>query len=150
MGPRLCDILEHAIGYPARQRRRQKPQLAGLWRAGPGSYWFETEATAYWRPGGALAARLSVRYEILISSRLILEPELEASLYSRSDPERETGSGLSDIGTGLRLRYEVTRQFAPYIGVTWSRQFGRSADFARLGGGKRSEAQAVAGVRFWF
>lgn len=113
-------------------------------------YWFETEATAYWRPGSGLAARLSAKYEVLFSSRLILEPEVEANLYSRSDAERETGSGLSDISAGLRLRYEVTRQFAPYIGVTWNRQFGRTADFTRLRGGDRSVVQAVAGVRFWF
>lgn len=113
-------------------------------------YWFETEATAYWRPGSGWAARLSAKYEVLFSSRLILEPEVEANLYSRSDPERETGSGLSDIGAGLRLRYEVTRQFAPYIGVTWNRQFGRTADFTRMRGGDSSVMQAVAGVRFWF
>ena len=113
-------------------------------------YWFETEATAYWRPGSGLAARLSVKYEVLFTSRLILEPEVEANLYSRSDPEREIGSGLSDISAGLRLRYEVTRQFAPYIGVTWSRQFGETADFTRIRGRGQSEVQAVAGIRVWF
>ncbi|MCD2516750.1 copper resistance protein B [Massilia sp. G4R7] len=113
-------------------------------------YWFETEATAYWRPGGGFAARLNAKYEILFTSRLILEPELAANLYSRSDLEGGTGSGLSDINAGLRLRYEVTRQFAPYVGVTWSRQFGRTADITRHSGGDRNEVQAVAGVRFWF
>jgi len=113
-------------------------------------YWFETEATAYWRPGGGFAARLNAKYEILFTSRLILEPEVSANLYSRSDLERGTGSGLSDINAGLRLRYEVTRQFAPYVGVTWSRQFGRTADITRQSGGDRNEVQAVAGVRFWF
>ncbi len=113
-------------------------------------YWFETEATAYWRPGSGLAARFNVKYEILFTSRLILEPELSANLYSRTDEERGTGSGLSDIGAGLRLRYEITRQIAPYIGVTWNRQFGRTADFTRQRGGERSEVQAVAGIRLWF
>lgn len=113
-------------------------------------YWFETEATAYWRPGSGLAARLNAKYEVLFTPRLILEPEIGANLYSRADPERGTGSGLSDINAGLRLRYEVTRQFAPYVGVTWSRQFGRTADITRQRGGDRSEVQAVAGVRFWF
>jgi copper resistance protein B len=113
-------------------------------------YWFETEATAYWRPGSGLAARLNAKYEVLFTPRLILEPEIGANLYSRADPERGTGSGLSDINAGLRLRYEFTRQFAPYVGVTWSRQFGRTADITRQRGGDRSEVQAVAGVRFWF
>lgn len=113
-------------------------------------YWFETEATAYWRPNGGLAARFAVKYEVLFSSRLILEPELGANLYSRADRERGIGKGLSDINAGLRLRYEITRKFAPYIGVTWNRQFGETADLARMGGGERSEVQAVAGVRLWF
>lgn len=113
-------------------------------------YWFETEATAYWRPGSGLAARLNAKYEVLFTPRLILEPEIGANLYSRADPERGTGSGLSDINAGLRLRYEITRQFAPYVGVTWNRQLGRTADITRQRGGDSSEVQAVAGVRFWF
>ncbi len=113
-------------------------------------YWFETEATAYWRGGSGLALRLNAKYEVLFTSRLILEPEVGANLYSRSDVERGTGSGLSDINLGLRLRYDLTRQIAPYVGVTWSRQFGRTADFTRTRGGDASQTQAVAGVRFWF
>jgi copper resistance protein B len=113
-------------------------------------YWFETEATAYLRSGGGLGARLNVKYEVLFSSRLILEPELGANLYSRADPEKGTGKGLSDINAGLRLRYEITRKIAPYIGVTWNRQFGETADMARVRGSERSKVQAVAGVRLWF
>ena len=113
-------------------------------------YWFETEATAYWRSGGELAARFAAKYEILFTSRVILEPELGANLYSRADPERGTGKGLSDLSVGLRLRYEITRKFAPYIGVTWSRQFGETADYTRLRGGQRSQVQGVAGLRLWF
>jgi copper resistance protein B len=113
-------------------------------------YWFETEATAYWRSGSGFAARLNAKYEILFTPRLILEPELSANLYSRADPEHGTGNGVSDLSVGLRLRYEVTRKFAPYIGVTWNRQFGETADFTRMRGGDPSEVQAVAGVRLWF
>lgn len=113
-------------------------------------YWFETEATAYLRSGGGLGARLNFKYEVLFTPRLILEPEVGANLYSRRDPEAGTGTGLSDVNAGLRLRYEITRKFAPYIGVTWNRQFGDTADFTRVRGGKRSQTQAVAGVRLWF
>lgn len=113
-------------------------------------YWFETEATAYWRSGSGVAARFNAKYEVLFTPRLILEPELGANLYSRADPERGTGEGLSDISAALRLRYEITRKFAPYVGVTWNRKFGGTADFTRKRGGDRSEVQAVAGIRFWF
>jgi copper resistance protein B len=112
-------------------------------------YWFDTEATAYWS-GGRLAARFNLRYELLFTQRLILEPEIEANLYSRSDPARGLGSGLSDLELGLRLRYEIRRQFAPYVGVTWSRNFGGTADYARARGERIKATQAVAGVRLWF
>jgi copper resistance protein B len=112
-------------------------------------YWFDTEATAYWS-GGRLAARANVRYELLFTQQLILEPEVEANLYSRSDPARGLGSGLSDVELGLRLRYEIRRQFAPYVGVTWSRNFGGAADYAKARGERTKATQLVAGVRLWF
>lgn len=112
-------------------------------------YWFDTEATAYWS-GGRLGARFNVRYELLFTQQLILEPEIEANLYSKSDPARGLGSGLSDLELGLRLRYEIRRQFAPYVGVTWARNFGDTADFARARGERNKSTQFVAGVRMWF
>jgi len=112
-------------------------------------YWFDTEATAYWS-GGRLAARFNLRYELLFTQRLILEPEVEGNLYSRSDPARGLGSGLSDLELGLRLRYEIRRQFAPYVGVTWSRNFGSTADYASARGERTKATQIVAGVRLWF
>jgi copper resistance protein B len=112
-------------------------------------YWFDTEAFGYWT-GGRLGARFKVRYDLLFTQRLVLEPEVEANLYSRSDPARGLGSGVSDLTLGLRLRYEIRREFAPYIGVTWARNFGGTADYARARGERNKTAQAVAGVRIWF
>jgi copper resistance protein B len=113
-------------------------------------YWFDTTATAYLRSGGGMAARINVRYELLFTQRLILEPEVAANLYSKDDPARGIGSGVSDLELGLRLRYEIRRQFAPYIGVTWKRNFGDTADYARTRGERNKTAQVVAGVRLWF
>jgi len=112
-------------------------------------YWFDTEATAYWS-GGTLAARLNLRYQLLFTQRLILEPEAEANLYSRADAGRGAGSGLSDLELGMRLRYEIRRQFAPYVGVTWNRNFGGTADHARAQGERNKTTRLVAGVRIWF
>jgi copper resistance protein B len=113
-------------------------------------YWFETEATAYVGSGGALAARLEMRYDLLLTQKWILQPKLEANFYSKNDPQRGIGSGLSDMELGVRLRYEVTRQFAPYIGVTWSKKFGNTAAYARQAGERVRDTQIVAGVRLWF
>ncbi len=113
-------------------------------------YWFETEATAYVGTGGMLAARMEARYELLFTQRLILQPKVEANLYSKNDAARGIGSGLSDIEFGLRLRYEIRRQFAPYIGVSWKRKFGNTAAFTRSVGGDVQNTEVVAGVRMWF
>ncbi|TAN07484.1 MAG: copper resistance protein B [Rhodanobacteraceae bacterium] len=113
-------------------------------------YWFETRATFYVGQGGRTAARLALEYEARFTQRLILQPSLELNLYGRSDPRRGIGSGLSDLDAGLRLRYEITRQFAPYVGVVWLQRFGRSRDYARALGEPADDLQFVAGARIWF
>lgn len=113
-------------------------------------YWFELEATAYVGQSGRTAARLRAEYELLLTQRLILQPEFEVNLYGKSDPATRIGSGLSDAQLGLRLRYEIRRQFAPYIGVVWTRRFGATADFARDDQQAIFDRQWVAGVRIWF
>lgn len=113
-------------------------------------YKFEVSATAYLGPGGRFGLRAEAEYELLLTNRLVLQPRLEANAYSRDDPARGIGKGISDASLGLRLRYELHRQFAPYAGYEWSRRFGRTSRLAEQAGGDFSEGQWVAGVRFWF
>ena len=113
-------------------------------------YWFELEATGYVGTSGRTAARVRADYELLLTQRLILQPELELNLYGQDDPARGIGSGLSDVQFGLRLRYEVRREFAPYVGINWVRRVGSSADYARADGQSDFDQQLVAGFRFWF
>ena len=113
-------------------------------------YWFEVSATAYLGQGGRSAARLEAEYEILLTQRLILQPKLEVNAYGKDDPARGIGSGLSDAGFGLRLRYEVRRRFAPYLGVEWQHRLGKTADHARESGKSASYRRLVAGLRIWF
>ncbi len=117
---------------------------------GMAPYWFETEATAYIGSGGDLAARFEARYELLFTQRLILQPKVEANFYSRDDKVRGIGSGLSDLEFSVRLRYEIRRQFAPYIGASWKRKFGNTADMTRQQGESVKNTEVVAGVRLWF
>jgi copper resistance protein B len=112
-------------------------------------YWFDTEVTMYVGGQGRTALRLKTEYELLFTQRLILQPEGEANIYGEADPARQLGSGLSDLQIGLRLRYEVRRELAPYIGAVWVRQFGASADRVRELGGEPSNVQFVAGIRAW-
>ena len=113
-------------------------------------YLFEVDATAYAGESGRLAASLDVEYEYMFTQKLILSPELEMNFYSKDDEAVGIGSGLSDMQAGLRLRYEIVREFAPYIGVNWWRKFGSTADYARAEGGESSNTQFVAGFRLWF
>jgi copper resistance protein B len=113
-------------------------------------YWFEVEATLYVGEEGRSAARLVGEYELLLTQRWVLQPKIELNLYGKEDPGNRIGSGLADADVGVRLRYEIRREFAPYVGVVWSRKFGGSADFARNEGEDVSDMQFVAGVRVWF
>ena len=122
----------------------------GVGVQGVAPYWFDVEATAYVGGSGRAALRLKTDYEIVLSQRTYLVPEIEANLYSKSDPERGIGSGLSDLSFGVRLRHEIRREFAPYIGVNWKHRFGGTADLARAAGGRSTDQQLVVGVRAWF
>ena len=113
-------------------------------------YKFEVSATAYVGSGGHTAFNAEVEYELLFTSRLILQPLLEVELHGRDDPQRGIGSGLSTMEAGLRLRYEVTRQFAPYLGLVHERSFGGTADHHRRHGEAVDHTRWVAGVRWWF
>ncbi|MCL7715227.1 copper resistance protein B [Stenotrophomonas sp. CPCC 101365] len=127
----------------------------GLTRAAIGvqglaPYKFEFSATAYL--GGRRRAELDVEaeYTLLLSNRLILQPGLEARVAADDDPHRGVGRGLGQVEAGLRLRYEITRRFAPYIGFVHERRFGRTADLHRDAGEAARDSRWVAGVRFWF
>jgi copper resistance protein B len=113
-------------------------------------YWFEVEATGYVGEGGRTALRLDVSYDLLVTQKLILQPRIEANAYGKSDPGRGLGSGLADLTAQLRLRYEIRRRFAPYVGVEWAGKFGSTEDLARAAGEDVNGARFVAGLRFWF
>lgn len=113
-------------------------------------YWFEIDATGYIGDEGRTALNLEAEYELLLTQKWILQPRIEAELYGKDDSERGIGSGLSEITAGVRLRYEIRREFAPYAGVEWAGKFGGTKDLARSAGVDTSETRLVAGLRFWF
>jgi len=108
------------------------------------------DATLYVGGDGNVFARLDAEYELMITQRLVLSPELETSIYANADPARGIGSGISGLELGVRLRYGIRREFAPYIGINWEKLFGGTADYAREEGESTSELQFVVGVRAWF
>jgi len=135
-------------------RQDFRPGPAQTWAAigiqGLAPYWFEVEATAYVGAEGRTHARLEVEYEVLLTNRLIVQPLFEAEIVGKSDPVRHIGAGLSSTDLGFRMRYEWKREVAPYVGATWARQWGKTADFAEAAGEDTGGARFVSGVRLWF
>lgn len=113
-------------------------------------YWFNVEATAYAGEEGRTALRLAAEYELLLTQKLILQPRIEVNGYGKRDAARALGAGLSDLAVGLRLRYEIRREFAPYVGIERAGKFGATADDARAAGEDTNDTRLVAGLRFWF
>lgn len=109
----------------------------------------EVELSAYVEPSGRTHVRFESEYELLITNRLAFQPLIEFELYGSADPERHLGRGLTAGEFGMRLRYEFTREFAPYAGVVWSRKFFGTRDFAEAAGGRVGSSRFTAGVRFW-
>lgn len=113
-------------------------------------YWFEVDAAAFLSMDGDLSASVEAEYELRFNQRVTLQPRAEIGFSASDIPELEIGSGITNFDTGVRLRYEIKRQFAPYIGVEWQKSLGGTADFIRAGGGDPDNIVAVAGLRAWF
>jgi len=113
-------------------------------------YMFEVEGAAFLSNKGELLGRLEGYYDQRITQRLILQPRVELNLSAQDVPQIRLGSGLTDAELGLRLRYEISRRFAPYVGISYEAKTGRTADFARADGKDPTTTSFVAGVRFWF
>src|ERR1700758_4656127 len=112
-------------------------------------YWFNFAPTIYIRDGGRVAGRLQGYYDLYLTQRLILQPQVELNFYSQADPGRKIGTGLSDIHGGVRLGYQFSRKFAPYIGYVYSGTFGQTATFSRQSGQPTGAHQFVFGIWLW-
>ncbi|PLK24396.1 copper resistance protein B [Novosphingobium sp. TH158] len=113
-------------------------------------YMFEVDAALFISHRGDVTARVEAEIDQRITQRLILQPRVEAGFSLQDIPQLGIGAGLDKVELGLRLRYEITREFAPYIGVEQSWRVGGSADYARAAGEKTRATSFVAGLRFWF
>ena len=120
----------------------------GLQGLAPG--FFELEGAVFLSNKGDVLGRLGGYYDQRITQRLILQPRAELNFAAQDVPENRIGSGLSNAELGLRLRYEIRREFAPYVGVSWGRRFGDTARYARADGDRATSKSIVAGIRVWF
>ena len=113
-------------------------------------YFFDLEPTFYISDGGRLAGRINASWDLFITQRWVVQPQAELNFYSKDDRARQTGSGFSDIDTGVRIRYELTRKFNPYIGWAYNGKYANSALYARQAGEATSNSTFVFGLRLWY
>ena len=113
-------------------------------------YWFEVEGALFLSDKGDVLGRLGGYYDQRLTQRLILQPRVELNFAAQDVPSSRIGAGLSTAEVGLRLRYEIKRQFAPYVGVSWARKVGQTGRYARADGEDATSAGLVAGIRIWF
>jgi len=138
------------IGWRGNFRPTPERHWLALGFQGLAPYFFEIDGALFIGDHGRTALRVEAEYELLFSQRLILTPEIEVDVYGHNDPATATGSGLSKVSAGLRLRYEIRREFAPYIGIHHERKYGNTADYARESGHETADTQLVIGIRAWF
>ncbi len=146
----ITAFFDAQFGVRADLDSRASREWAAFGVQGLAPYFLDVEATAYVGDGGRIAARFRLSYDLLLTQNLILQPEAELDLYGADDPARHIGAGLSDIDTGLRLRYEISRKLAPYAGISYRGAFGGTADYARRDGESTGDMRFVVGIRAWY
>ena len=124
--------------------------LAVIGFQGLAPYWFDVEPSLFVSDKGNISARVTATYDLLLTQRLILQPRLEVNAALTEAAQFGVGKGVNDVQLGLRLRYEIRRKFAPYIGIAWQRQFGTTASLARASGESVSNVSLITGLRWWF
>lgn len=128
---------------------RQSRGFAVLGLQGLAPYWFEVEPSVYVSEDGDVSGRLTVTYDLLLAQRLILQPRFDLDAAVQAVPNYNVGQGVNSTSLGLRLRYEIYREMAPYIGFVWHSSYGETADLQRASGEKSESMAGVIGVRIW-
>lgn len=140
--------LQAGVRYDIRPKPDRAHVTLGIEGLAP--YLFEVNGALFLSDRGDLTARLEAEYDQRITNRLILQPSVEVNLSAQDVRSVGIGSGLSSVEVGMRLRYEIVPEFAPYIGVEYQGSVGRTADFARLNGEETHGASFILGIRSWF
>ncbi len=152
-GRLVSSFWDAQIGFRADRRsgaagvRSRYGAVLGLQGLAPN--WFELEPSLFVSSGGNVSFDLTGSYDLYLTQRLVLQPRLETTVALRDEPDFGIGRGLSSASFGLRARFEVRREFAPYLGLIVERGFGRAAELARLAGESPGEMALVAGFRLW-
>lgn len=140
--------LQAGVRYDITPNPSRTYLVAGVEGIAP--YWFKVNAASFVSNKGEVRARLEASYDQRITQSLILQPRIEANVALQNIRVIGVGSGLTDLEAGLRLRYEIKQELAPYLGIVWHKQTGATARFSRVAGEDPETVSVVAGIRFWF
>jgi copper resistance protein B len=132
------------------ESKRDSRILAALGLQGLAPGWFEIEPSLFISQHGDVSASVTASYDLLLTQRLVAEPRVEVDAAVQDVPEFGVGSGLGGLEVGLRVRYELLREVAPYLGVSWERRLMEAADLARTAGESVQQLSVVAGLRLWY
>ena len=138
------------VGVRQDLRRGPKRTYAILGFEGLAPYWFDVEGAVFLSDKGDVLARLEAYYDQRITQGLVFQPRAELNLAAQDVPVSRIGAGLSSAELGLRFRYEIQRQFAPCVGMSWERKVGQTGRYARAAGEDATSKGLVARIRFWF
>jgi copper resistance protein B len=141
-GRAISSYFDLQLGLGQGLEKGPSPTYSIIGIQGLAPYWFEIDTN--------IMISFEAEYDLLFTQKFILQPRLEAGVSLQDIPLYDLGSGLTDVGLSLRLRYEITKQFSPYIGLTWSQKLGDTADIARLSGEGASNISILFGLRTWF
>lgn len=140
--------LRYDLAYEGGDNLSRGFAVIGLQGMAP--YFFHVDGGMFISEEGDISASIEAEYDLLFTQRLIGQSIFETSVALQDVPEWGVGSGLNNIGLGFRLRYEIKREFAPYIGINWERKLGGTADMAQAAGGEASSLSLLGGLRMWF
>lgn len=140
--------VQAGIRHDFRPKPSRSYGVIGLQGLAPG--YFEVDASGFLSEEGDVSGRLKADYDLLITQRLILQPKAEVRVSADDVPELKTAQGINSVQLGLRLRYEIAREFAPYVGIAWTRKLGETSAMAQRAGEDAKEFATLAGIRFWF
>ncbi len=149
-GRNIASFWDVKIGVRHDLEPNPERTFAAVGFEGMAPQWWEVEATAYVSEDGDASISFEAEYDLRITQRLFLQPRVETELSAQEVEAYDVGQGFTGITAGLRLRYEIWREFAPYIGVSWSRKLGETADLVEASGGDIESVSWIVGIRFWF
>lgn len=140
--------IRYDVAYERSVNRSRGFAIIGLQGLAP--YFFEVDASLLISEVGNLSASFEGEYDFPITQRLFGQPRFETRLALQEVEKFGEGAGFNEIELGFRFRYEIRREFAPYLGISWERKLAATADFARLDGEEVSTLSLLGGFRVWF